>query len=119
MFRVQRGSDPILFEITGWTAKEKTGSYRHTVVKITALTTIIFITNGEISYPCFDQHVQNVSLTPRFPYKKGDSSRKPRHDRHCHFEIAIEVRFSHLIMRIYIDISESGNENSQVGKPQA
>ena len=45
-FRVQRGSDPIVFEITGWTAKERTGSYRDTVVKITALTTIIFITNG-------------------------------------------------------------------------
>ena len=45
-FRAQRGSDPILLEITGWTAKERTGFYRDTVVKTTALTTIIFITNG-------------------------------------------------------------------------
>ena len=32
---------------------------------------------------------------------------------------AIEVRFSHMISPIYIDISESGNGNSQVGNPQA
>ena len=44
MFRSQRGSDPMLFEITGWTEKKITRSYRDTVVKTTALTTIIFIT---------------------------------------------------------------------------
>ena len=31
----------------------------------------------------------------------------------------IEVRFSHVICTIYIDISESGNGNSQVGNSQA
>ena len=31
----------------------------------------------------------------------------------------IEVRFSHVIRAIYIDISESGNGNSQVGNSQA
>ena len=45
-FRAQRESDPIRFEITGWTAREGNGSYRDTVVKTTALTTIVFITNG-------------------------------------------------------------------------
>ena len=34
-------------------------------------------------------------------------------------DFAIEVRFSHVISPIYIDISESGNGNSQVGNPQA
>ena len=109
MFRVQRGSDPIMFEITGWTAKEKTGSYRGTLVKIIALTTFIFITKGEINYQCIDSHVQNVSLVPRLPYTVGDSSRKPRHDRRCDFDYTIEFRFNHVISRIYIDISESGN----------
>ena len=35
------------------------------------------------------------------------------------FEFAIEVRFSHVISLIYIDIFENGNGISQVGKPQA
>ena len=65
----------MIFMKTG-TAKAKTGSYRGTVVKITAPTTIIFITNGEINHPCFDRCVQNVSLAPRLPYaglhKVGD-----------------------------------------------
>ena len=34
-------------------------------------------------------------------------------------DFAIEVRFSHVISSIYINISESGNGNSQVGNPQA
>ena len=33
-------------KITGWTAKERTGSYRDTMVKTIALTTMIFIANG-------------------------------------------------------------------------
>ena len=45
-FRASERSDPILFEITGWSAKERTRTYQDTVVKTTALTTIIFITNG-------------------------------------------------------------------------
>ena len=53
------------------------------------------------------------------PLTEGDSSRKPRHDRRCYFEFAIEVRFSHVISLIYIDISESGNGKAQVGNPQA
>ena len=34
-------------------------------------------------------------------------------------DFPIEVRFSHVIRSIYIDISESGNGNSQVGNSQA
>ena len=34
-------------------------------------------------------------------------------------DFAIEVRFSQVISLIYIDISESGNRNSQVGNSQA
>ena len=34
-------------------------------------------------------------------------------------DFAIEVRFSHVISLIYIDISESGNGHSQVGNPRA
>ena len=34
-------------------------------------------------------------------------------------DFAIEVRFTHVISSIYINISESGNGNSQVGNPQA
>ena len=56
---------------------------------------------------------------PRLPYNQGDFSQKPRHDRRRHFEFTIEVRLSHVISLIYIDISESGNDNSQMGKPQA
>ena len=112
LFRAQRRSNLILSEITGWAARGRTGS----VVKTTALTTIIFITNGEISDPW---RVQNVSFAPRLTYTEGDSSRKPRHDRRCYFEFAIEARFSNVISFIYRDISESGNGNSQVGKPQA
>ena len=41
------------------------------------------------------------------------------HDRRRNFEFPVEVRFSHMISHIYIDISESGNTNSQVSKPQA
>ena len=69
----------------------------------------------------FDRPVQNVSLAPRLPYTEGDSSQKPRHDRRCHLshDFAIEVRFSHVISLIYVDISESGNRNSQFGNPQA
>ena len=52
-------------------------------------------------------------------YTEGDSSRKPRHDRRCHFEFAIEVRFNHVISLIHRDISQSGNGNSQVGNLQA
>ena len=118
-FRVQRAPGPLLLEITGWTAKERTGSFGDTVVKTTALTTIIVINNWWISYPCFDRRVQNVSFGPKLPYTEGDSSRKPRRDRRCHFEFAIKVRFSQVISLIYINISESGNGNSQAGKPRA
>ena len=57
--------------------------YKESVIFSTvfALTAIIFITNGDISYSCFDTRVQNVSLAPRFPYTEENSSRKPRHDR--------------------------------------
>ena len=108
-FRAQRGSDPTRFEITRWTAKEKIRSYRGPVVKITALTTTICTANVEINYPCFDRRVQNVSLAPRLPYTEGISSQKPRHNRRCHFQFAIEVRSSHGIRAIYIYIAESGN----------
>ena len=40
--------------------------------KIPALTTIIFITSGEINYPCFDWRVQNVSLAPKLPHTEGN-----------------------------------------------
>ena len=105
----------------GGLQRREPGSYQDPVVKTTALTTIIFITIGKISnrYPCFHWRVQNVSFAPMLPYTEGDSSRKPRHDCRCHFGFAIEVRLSHVISLIYIDISESGNGNSQVGKPQA
>ena len=59
------------------------------------------------------------SLEPRLPYTEGDSSRKPRHDPQCHSEFSIDFIFSHMISHIYINISESGNGNSQYGKPQA
>ena len=42
-FRAHRGLDPIPFEIMGWTAKERTGSYPDTLLKTIALTTIIVI----------------------------------------------------------------------------
>ena len=113
-FRVQRGSDPILYEITGWTAKERTGSYRDSVVKTAALATIIFITNWWISYPCFDRRVQKCFICAYIALYRGDSLRKTRHEGRCYFEFAIEVRFSHVSSLIYIDIPESGNGNSPV-----
>ena len=88
------------------------------MVKITALTTTIVITNEEISYPCFDRRVQNVSLAPRLPFTDGN----PR-ENHVMIVAAIlssplRSIFSHVISRIYIVISESENGNSHVGKPQ-
>ena len=90
------------------------GSYKGTAVKIPTLATIIFITKGDMSYLCFDRRVPNVSLVPRLSYTEGNALRKPHHDRRCHFEFGIGVRFSDLISRICIDISESRNANSPI-----
>ena len=50
---------------------------------------------------------------------KGNSLRKSLHNHRCFFGFTFEVRFCHVISLICIAISEIGNTNSQVSKPNA
>ena len=51
------------------------------------------------------------------PTYKGNSLRKLLHNHRCYFGFTFEVRFRHVISLICIAISEIGNANSQVSKP--
>ena len=53
------------------------------------------------------------------PTYKGNSLRKSLHNHRCYFGFTFEVRFRHVISLICIAISEIGNANSQVSKPNA
>ena len=60
-----------------------------------------------------------IFISTYIPTYKGNSLRKPLHNHRCYFGFTFEVRFCHVISFICIAISEIGNENSQVSKPNA
>ena len=76
------------------------------MVKNPALTVNIFITYEEI-------------ISTYIPTYKGNSLQKSLHNYRCYFGFTFEVRFCHVISCICIAISESGDINSQAGKPKA
>ena len=64
--------------------------------------------------------VKNHALTGTYiPKYKGKSLRKSLHNHRCYFVFTFEVRFCHVFRSICIAISEIGNANSQVSKPNA
>ena len=60
-----------------------------------------------------------ISMSTYIPAYKGNSLRKSLHNHRCYFGFTFEVRFCHVISLICIAISEIGNVNSQVSKPNA
>ena len=60
-----------------------------------------------------------IFISTYIPTYKGNSLRKSLHNHHCYFGFSFEVKFCHVISFICIPISEIGNANSQVSKPNA
>ena len=60
-----------------------------------------------------------IFISTYIPTFKGNSLRKSLHNHRCYFGFTFEVRFCHVISLICIAISEIGNANSQVSKPNA
>ena len=60
-----------------------------------------------------------IFISTYIPTYKGNSLRKSLHNHRCYFGFTFEVRFCPVISLICIAISEIGNANSQVGKPNA
>ena len=60
-----------------------------------------------------------ISISTYIPTYKGNSLRKSLHNHRCYCGFTFEVRFCHVISLICIAISEIGNANSQVSKPNA
>ena len=58
-------------------------------------------------------------ISTYIPTYKGNSLRKSLHNHRYYFGFTFEARFCHVISCICIEISESGNANSQVSKPKA
>ena len=60
-----------------------------------------------------------IFISTYIPTYKGNSLRKSLHNHRCYFGFTFEVRFCHVISLICIAISDIGNANYQVSKPNA
>ena len=60
-----------------------------------------------------------IFISTYIPTYQGNSLRKSLHNHRCNFGFTFEVRFCHVISFICIAISEIGNANFQVSKPNA
>ena len=60
-----------------------------------------------------------IFISTYIPTYKGYSLWKSLHNHHCYFGFTFDVRFCHVISLICIAISDIGNGNSQVSKPNA
>ena len=58
-------------------------------------------------------------ISTYIPTYKGSSLWNSLHNHRYHYGFPLEVRFRHVISCICLDISESGNANSQIGKSKA
>ena len=58
-----------------------------------------------------------IFISTYIPTYKGNSLWKSLYNHRCYFGFTFEVRFCHVISLICIAISEIGNANSQVSKP--
>ena len=103
----------------GVDCNERNESYQGMVVKNHALTVNIFITYKEIQLFMWRSRYSEIFINTYILTYKGDSLRKSLTNHRCYFGFTFEVRFCHVINLICIAISEIGNTNSQVSKPNA
>ena len=116
--RAQRGSDRTVLEIRGWTATREINYIEAWWWKSCTYSKYLHhLWRDELFM--WRSRYSEIFISTYIPTYKGNSLRKSLHHHRCYFGFTFEVRSCHVISLICIAISEIGNANSQVSKPNA
>ena len=116
--RAQRGSDRTVLESGGGLQREKWIISRHDGEKsCTDSKSLHHLWRDQLFM--WRSRYSEIFISTYIPTYKGNSLWKSLHNHRCYFGFTFEVRFCHVISLICIAISEMGNANSQVSKPNA